>query len=58
MESEGLWADVRRVVLRGDVFGLAIAVAVGTALYHLFYDAFEYVPDSSRERIASIGAGS
>ncbi|MGD0114810.1 MAG: MscL family protein [Dehalococcoidia bacterium] len=43
MESEGLWADVRRVVLRGDVLGLAVAVVVGTSLYHLFYALFEYV---------------
>ncbi len=43
MESEGLWADVRRVVLRGDVFGLAIAVLVGTALEQLILYTVEYL---------------
>lgn len=37
MDSQGFWADLRRFVLRGDVFGLAIAVLVGTALFQLLY---------------------
>jgi large conductance mechanosensitive channel len=43
MDSEGLWADVRRIMLRGDVFGLAIAVLVGTALVNLLYAVVEYL---------------
>jgi large conductance mechanosensitive channel len=43
MDSEGLWADVRRVVVRSDVLGLAVAVVVGTALFQLLYAVVEYV---------------
>lgn len=43
MQSEGLRADIRRLLLRGNVFGLAVAVVIGTALYHFFYTTLEYL---------------
>jgi large conductance mechanosensitive channel len=43
MSSQGIGTDLRRLLLRGNVFALAIAVLVGTALFQLLYAAIEYV---------------
>jgi len=43
MNSQGIGADIRRVLLRGNVFALAIAVLIGTALFRLLYAIVEYV---------------
>ena len=43
MTSQGIGADMRRLLLRGNVFALAIAVLVGTALFRLLYAFVEYL---------------
>lgn len=43
MNSQGIGTDIRRFLLRGNVFALATAVLVGTALFQLFYSTVEYV---------------
>ncbi len=43
MNSQGIVADTRRLLLRGNVFALAIAVLVGTALFQLLAVTVEYL---------------
>jgi large conductance mechanosensitive channel len=43
MNSQGIGGDIRRLLLRGNVFALAIAVLVGTALFQLLLSIVEYL---------------
>ena len=43
MEQDGIRGELRRLFLRTDVFGLAIAVFVGTALFRALYALVEYI---------------
>ena len=43
MNSQGIGGDTRRPLLRGNVFALAIAVLVGTALFQLLWVTVEYL---------------
>jgi large conductance mechanosensitive channel len=43
VSHQGISTDIRHLILRGNVFALAIAVLAGTALFHLLYATVEYL---------------